>query len=258
MKFVRYQSVHGPAFGALDRDGAVCELEGTPFGSYRQGQGVGSLDQLSLLPPVEPRKIICVGKNYADHVAESSNPTMPEFPLCFMKPPTALIAHGLPVVYPKNSATVHYEAELVVVIGKTGRHIPVSRALTHVLGYTCGNDISARDWQRREMAQGFLLRGKGFDTFGPIGPVVETDIDPSDVGIRLRLNGEIRQNARTSQLIFDIPTLISSLSEAITLEAGDVIWTGTPAGVGPISPGDVMEVEIDGIGTLRNPVIAEN
>jgi len=240
----------------LEGDGTVTALEGSPLGEHRPGAAVGPIDGLRLLPPVEPPKIICVGMNYADHVAEAKA-KMPEFPLYFMKPRTALVGHGEPIVYPKDSTVVHYEAELVIVIGKAGRRIPEGEALGHVLGYTCGNDVSARDWQRKEMAEGFLLHGKGFDTFAPIGPLVDTEVDGRDLAIELRLNGEVKQSSRTSQFIFGVEKMVSDISQFMTLEPGDLILTGTTSGVGPIQPGDVVEVEVEGIGTLRNPVVAE-
>lgn len=177
--------------------------------------------------------------------------------MLFMKPRTALIGHGASVIYPKISENVHYEAELVVVMGKRGKWIPKEKVGEHILGYTIGNDISARDWQRREMANGFILWGKGMDTFGPVGPYVDTDIDASDLRIQLRVNGETKQDSRTSDLLFDVPHLVSELSKAFTFEPGDIVMTGTPSGVGPIKAGDVMEVEIEGLGILRNPVVAE-
>ena len=256
MKLLRYQSPVGPAYGVLESDGIVKSLAGSPFDEYTVGDQVGTFDNLTLLPPVEPPKTICVGLNYKLHI-EESNAKTPEFPVLFMKPRTALIGHGASVVYPKISENVHYEAELVIVIGKKGRWIPKEKAFEYVLGYTIGNDISARDWQRKEMAMGFVLWGKGMDTFGPIGPVIDTDVDGTDLRIQLRVNGETKQDSRTSDLLFDIPTLISEISKAITLEPGDLIMTGTPSGVGPIKPGDVLEVEIENIGVLRNPVIAE-
>ncbi|HEY3108795.1 MAG TPA: fumarylacetoacetate hydrolase family protein [Chloroflexota bacterium] len=256
MKILRYQSPAGPAYGALDPDGTVRKLEGSPFESPRAGQVVGKVDALTLLPPIEAPKCICVGLNYKLHI-EETNAKTPEFPLLFMKPRTALIGHGASVVYPKISQNVHYEAELVIVMGKRGKWIPRDKVKEYVLGYTIGNDISARDWQRREMANGFILWGKGMDTFGPVGPVVDTSIDASDLRITLKVNGELKQDSRTSDLLFDVPHLVSELSKAFTFEPGDIIMTGTPSGVGPIKPGDVMEVEIEGLGVLRNPVIAE-
>jgi 2-keto-4-pentenoate hydratase/2-oxohepta-3-ene-1,7-dioic acid hydratase in catechol pathway len=256
MKFLRYQTLSGSAYGSLANDGTVYQLEGWPLGGHHLGAAVGPVDSLTLLPPVEPGKIICVGLNYRDHVAESNAKT-PEFPLYFMKPRNTLVGHGAAVVYPKDSTNVHYEAELVVVIGRKGRRIPASQALEYVLGYSVGNDISARDFQRREMAMGFVLHGKGFDTFAPLGPVVNTEIDGRDLGIELRVNGEVKQKSRTSQLIFGVEQLIEDISSFTTLDPGDVIYTGTTGGVGPIKAGDVMEVEVEGIGLLRNPVVAE-
>jgi len=256
VKFLRYRGSTGPSYGVLGADGTVSALDGSPLGQNRVGAAVGPIGSLRLLAPLEPPKIICVGLNYHDHVAESNAKT-PEFPLYFMKPRTTLIGHGEAIVYPKDSSVVHYEAELVVVIGKTGRRISAANAMSHVLGYTCGNDVSARDFQSREMAKGFILHGKGFDTFAPLGPVVNTDVDGRDLAIELRLNGVVKQKSRTSQLIFGIPELIEDISGFITLEPGDVIMTGTTGGVGPVKPGDVVEVEVEGIGTLRNPVVAE-
>jgi len=256
MKFLRYESSNGPAYGVLEDDGTVYALQGSPLGEHSRGEKVGPIDSLTLLAPVDPPKIICVGMNYADHVAEAKA-KMPEIPMYFMKPKTALLGHGGEIVYPKDSTVVHYEAELTIVIGKGGRRIPESEALSHVLGYTCGNDVSARDWQRRERAEGFLLHGKSFDTFGPIGPIVNTDIDGRNLAIVARLNGEVKQNSRTSQLIFGVEHLISDISQFATLEPGDVIMTGTTSGVGPMQPGDVIEIEVEGIGVLRNTVVAE-
>jgi 2-keto-4-pentenoate hydratase/2-oxohepta-3-ene-1,7-dioic acid hydratase in catechol pathway len=256
MKLLRYQSPTGPAFGVLGAGGDVRSLTGSPFESHTLGGSVGSIDKLTLLPPVEAGKTICVGLNYKKHI-EESNAKTPEFPMLFMKPRTALIGHGANIVYPKISQNVHFEAELVIVMGKRGKWIPRERVAEYVFGYTVGNDISARDWQRKEMANGFILWGKGMDTFGPVGPVVDTDIDASDLRIQLRVNGETKQDARTSDLLFDVPHLVSELSKAFTFEPGDLIMTGTPSGVGPIKAGDVIEVEIEGIGILRNPVVAE-
>lgn len=256
MKIVRYQTPSGPAHGAIQADGSVRALKGSPFEKPTLGDSAGPLDKLTLLPPFDNGKTICVGLNYIKHI-EETNAKRPEFPLLFMKPRTALIGHGANVVYPKISENVHYEAELVIVMGKRGKWIPRERAAEHILGYTIGNDISARDWQRKEMANGFILWGKGMDTFGPVGPHVDTEIDGSDLRIQLRVNGETKQDSRTSDLLFDAAHLVSELSKAFTFEPGDMIWTGTPSGVGPIKPGDEMEVEIEGIGVLRNRVVAE-
>ncbi len=256
MRILRYDQDGVARYGLLEADGTVRELVGSPFGTAAPGAVVGPVTDLRLLPPVEPPKIICVGLNYREHIRETNAQT-PEFPMLFMKPRTALVGHGQPIVYPRLSKVVHYEAELAVVIGRRARRVSPEQALDYVLGYTCANDVSARDWQRREMAHGFLFWGKGFDTFAPLGPWIVTDIDASDLAITLRLNGEVRQAARTSDLLFTVPRLISDISQAVTLEPGDVILTGTPSGVGPIQPGDVVEVEIEKIGVLRNPVVAE-
>ena len=219
-----------------------------------------------LLPPVpDPRKIICIGLNYRDHAAESGVPVPPE-PVLFSKYPTALIGHLRPIVLPRVSQEVDYEAELVVVIGQGGRHIAREKAWEHVGGYTIGHDVSARDWQLNKPAKQWMA-GKTFDTFAPTGPELVTPDevpDPHDLGIRLRLNGQTMQDSSTKQLIFGIDELIAYLSQVMTLEPGDLIFTGTPPGVGMarkppvwLKPGDVVEVEIDRLGTLRNPVVAE-
>ena len=219
-----------------------------------------------LLAPVpDPRKIICIGLNYRDHAAESGVPVPPE-PILFSKYPTSLIGHGETIILPAVSQEVDYEAELVVVIGRGGRHIPRARAFEHVGGYAVGHDVSARDWQLNKPGKQWMA-GKTFDTFAPVGPVLVTPdevSDPHKLGIRLRLNGQTMQESSTSQLIFGVDELIAYLSQVFTLEPGDMIFTGTPPGVGmarkpPIwlKPGDVVEVEIDQLGTLRNNVAAE-
>jgi 2-keto-4-pentenoate hydratase/2-oxohepta-3-ene-1,7-dioic acid hydratase in catechol pathway len=219
-----------------------------------------------LLPPVpDPPKIICIGLNYRDHAAESGVPAPPE-PVLFSKYTTALIGHLEPIVLPKVSQEVDYEAELVVVIGRGGRHIPRERAFEHVGGYTIGHDVSARDWQLNKPGKQWMA-GKTFDTFAPVGPeLVSPDeiSDPHNLSIRLRLNGQTMQDSNTRQLIFGVDELISYLSKVFTLEPGDLIFTGTPPGVGMarkppvwLKPGDSVEVEIDHLGTLKNPVVAE-
>ena len=249
MKILRYRSESGPAWGTM-RDGIVHALDGDPFGDCVAGAAIGPLDQIALLTPCQPNKVICVGVNYAAHAAETGI-APPEFPMFFLKPHTAIANPGDAIVLPAISNHVEHECELVVVIGRRARNIGEAEALDYVLGYTCGNDVSARDWQRRE-SQWF--RGKGFDTFFPFGPWIETQIEPSDLAVSTRVNGETRQAASTADLIFDVPTLVADASRTVTLLPGDVIATGTPAGVAPISAGDVVEVEIAGIGVLSNPV----
>ena len=249
MRILRYRGESGPAWGIL-ADGTVHALDGDPYGECSAGRPVGRLDEAELLAPCEPRKVICVGLNYAAHAAETGM-AAPEFPMFFLKPHTAIANPGDPIRLPSISDHVEHECELVVVIGRRARNVSEAEALDHVLGYTCGNDVSARDWQRRE-SQWF--RGKGFDGFFPFGPWIETGLDPSDLAISTRVNGEVRQSASTSDLIFNVPNLVADASRTVTLLPGDVIATGTPAGVGPIRDGDVVEIEIGGIGVLSNPV----
>ncbi len=203
-----------------------------------------------LLPPAVPTKIIAIGRNYAEHAKELGNDTPPE-PIIFLKPPSALLPPGGTIVRPPQSQRVDYEGELVVVIGKRAHDVKRDRWRDYVLGFTCANDVTARDLQKRDVQ---FTRAKGFDTFCPIGPCIETEIDPSDLALTTRVNGQIRQKARTSMMIFPCAVLVEFISSVMTLEAGDVILTGTPAGVGPLAAGDNVEVEIEGIGTLRNHV----
>jgi 2-keto-4-pentenoate hydratase/2-oxohepta-3-ene-1,7-dioic acid hydratase in catechol pathway len=214
-------------------------------------------------PVHDPRKIVCIGLNYKDHAAESGA-AIPREPILFSKYATALIGHGEPIVLPPVSQEVDYEAELVVIIGKRGRNIAASRAIEFVAGYAVGHDVSARDWQLKKDGKQWMV-GKTFDTFAPVGPVLVTADevpDPHGLGIRLRLNGQTMQNSSTKQLIFGVGDLVAYLSQVFTLEPGDLIFTGTPPGVGfakkpPIflKGGDVVEIEIDGLGLLRNPVV---
>ncbi|MCY3695051.1 MAG: fumarylacetoacetate hydrolase family protein [Chloroflexi bacterium] len=249
MRILRYRAADGPAWGTLV-DGSVHALDGDPYGDCTAGRPVGPLEAVDLLAPCEPRKVICVGLNYAAHAAETGM-AAPEFPMFFLKPHTAIANPGDPILLPTISDHVEHECELVVVIGRRARNVSESEALDYVLGYTCGNDVSARDWQGRE-SQWF--RGKGFDSFFPFGPWIETDLDPFDLAIATRVNGEVRQSASTSDLIFDVPYLVADASRTATLLPGDVIATGTPAGVAPIVAGDVVDIEIGGVGVLSNPV----
>lgn len=201
---------------------------------------------------VAPSKIIGIGQNYRAHAAEMGK-GIPEEPLMFLKPPSSVISDGMPIERPPGYERVDYEGELGVVIGKRARHVSRESALDYVAGYVCVNDVTVRDLQKRD---GQWTRAKGFDTFCPVGPKVAPGLDPSNLRITTRVNGQVRQDSSTSDLIFDVPTLIAFVSRHMTLEPGDLISTGTPSGVGNLSPGDVVEVEIQGIGILRNPVIA--
>lgn len=246
---------------ALGEEGRQRAAAAAERGSVAYDPGTARL----LAPVLDPRKIVCIGLNYRDHAAESGVPAPPE-PVLFSKYPTALIGHGENIVLPRVSEQVDFEAELVFAIGKAGRHVPRERALEHVGGYTVGHDVSARDWQLNKPSKQWMA-GKTFDTFAPTGPALVTPDevrDPHNLGIRLRLNGQTMQDSSTRQLIFGIDELIAYLSQIFTLEPGDLVFTGTPPGVGMarkppvwLKPGDVVEVEIDLLGTLRNPVVAE-
>jgi 2-keto-4-pentenoate hydratase/2-oxohepta-3-ene-1,7-dioic acid hydratase in catechol pathway len=253
MRFVRYQTKsEAPRYGWVFED-RIGPLEGSPFGEFRRMEADIPLTSVRLFAPVSPSKIICVGRNYAAH-AKEHEAEVPDVPLLFLKPPSSVIGPGDTILLPPQSQQVEHEAELVVVIGKRGRWIRAEEAGNYILGYTAGNDVTARDLQHRD---GQWTRGKGFDTFCPFGPWVETDFDPTDVMIICHVNGEMRQMASTRDMVFRVPHLIAFASSVMTLEPGDVLMTGTPAGVAPLHHGDVVEVSIDGLGTLRNPVAAE-
>jgi 2-keto-4-pentenoate hydratase/2-oxohepta-3-ene-1,7-dioic acid hydratase in catechol pathway len=197
-----------------------------------------------------PTKIVAVGRNYADHAKELGNDTPPE-PIIFLKPPSALLAHEGTIVRPPQSQRVDYEGELVIVIGSHARNVRADRWRDVVKGFTCGNDVTARDLQKKDVQ---FTRAKGFDTFCALGPCIETDLDPGDLSLVTRVNGQVKQNGRTSQMVFSCGVIVEFISSVMTLEPGDVIFTGTPSGVGPLNAGDTVEVEIQGIGTLRNHV----
>jgi 2-keto-4-pentenoate hydratase/2-oxohepta-3-ene-1,7-dioic acid hydratase in catechol pathway len=231
--------------GAI-RDGAI---EGTDFVF---GDGRIALEAVSFAAPCVPTKIIGVGRNYADHAAEMNNP-LPAEPLLFLKPPSALNHHEGDVVYPSQSRQVDFEGELAVVIGERCKNVRREHAARVILGYTICNDLTARDLQRTD---GQWARAKGFDGFAPLGPCIATGIDPATLRVRTLVNGEVKQDASVSDLIFGIPALVEYISAAFTLEPGDVITTGTPAGVGSVRVGDLVEVSIEGIGLLRNRIVA--
>jgi 2-keto-4-pentenoate hydratase/2-oxohepta-3-ene-1,7-dioic acid hydratase in catechol pathway len=253
MRFIRYQTEDEPARYGWVIGGRVGPLEGSPFGEFQRAEAVSSLGEVRLLPPVRPGKIICVGRNYVAH-AKEHDAEVPEVPLLFLKPSTSIIGHGGTILLPPQSQNVQHEAELVVVIGKKGRWIPPEEARQYILGYTIGNDVTARDLQRRD---GQWTRSKGFDTFCPIGPWIETEFDSADALITCHVNGEMRQMGSTRDMVFRIRQLIAFASSIMTLEPGDLLMTGTPAGVAPLSPGDEIEIAIEGIGVLRNKVAAE-
>lgn len=258
MRFIRYQyKQEDPRYGWLlgePPDASAGPVDGSLYQEFQRLEASMPLESVRLLAPVQPSKIICIGRNYVAHAREHQA-EVPEVPLLFLKPPSALIGPGEPVVLPPQSQQVEHEAELVAIIGKRGRWIPPEEALGYVLGYTIGNDITARDLQRRD---GQWTRSKGFDSFCPVGSWIETEFDPADSVITCHVNDEMRQMASTRDMVFNVRQLIAFASSVMTLEPGDLLFTGTPSGVGPLSPGDTVEVTIEGLGTLSNPVIAAN
>lgn len=255
MRIVRFSSGDYSGYGILEDD-IIQALAADPFttfgaeGPYKIDSRTFPLSDSRLLSPSLPSKIICLGVNYRPH-AQEMNSLLPSTPLLFLKPPTAVIGPEEPVILPRTWVQVDYEGELAVVIGKKARNVSESEALNYILGYTCFNDITERHFQK---VDGQWTRSKSFDTFAPCGPWIETALSPDDLKLETFVNGEIRQSARTSELNFNVPAIVSFISEIMTLLPGDVIATGTPAGIGPLKPGDVVEVKIEGIGTLRNPV----
>jgi 2-keto-4-pentenoate hydratase/2-oxohepta-3-ene-1,7-dioic acid hydratase in catechol pathway len=238
---------------ALERDGAFFWLDGDLFGDYRPG-GKIEKDGLTFLAPVTPTKIVAIGLNYKDHAAEMNKP-LPAEPLMFIKPSTAVIGPGAAIRLPQGLGEIHYESELAVVIRRTASRVKASEAAGHVLGFTCLNDVTARELQRKEIQ---YTRAKGFDTFAPIGPCIAVGLDASSLTIEGFVNGERKQASNTNQLIFSIERLVEFVSNVMTLNPGDVITTGTPSGVGPLNAGDRVTVKIEGVGELMNPVVARD
>jgi 2-keto-4-pentenoate hydratase/2-oxohepta-3-ene-1,7-dioic acid hydratase in catechol pathway len=239
---------------AIERDGALLTLTGDVFGAYGAGAPVaGGLQAVTLLPPVQPSKIVCVGLNYKDHAAEQDKPLPPE-PLLFIKPPSAVIGPGDAIRLPPGVGRVDHEAELGVVIRKRAHRVPRAKAWDYVLGLTCVNDVTARDLQKRESQ---YTRCKGFDTFAPIGPCIATGLDGAPRAVEGAVNGVKRQSSHTGHLIFPIDHLIEFITFVMTLEPGDIISTGTPEGIGPVTAGDTVTVTVGGVGELKNPVVAE-
>ena len=237
-------------YAVLEKE-AVALLSSHPFGPFEPEGRVLPLAEVRLVAPVLPSKVVAVGRNFAEHARELGN-EVPAAPMIFLKPSTSVIGPGEPICLPWQSELVEHEAELGVVIGRLCRDVPEERVGEVVLGYTCANDVTARDLQRTDGQWG---RAKGFDSFCPIGPWIETDVDLDDAAIECRVNGEVRQAGSTGDMVRDVAVLVSWISSVMTLLPGDLILTGTPAGVGPIAAGDQVSVSIDGIGTLTNPVI---
>jgi 2-keto-4-pentenoate hydratase/2-oxohepta-3-ene-1,7-dioic acid hydratase in catechol pathway len=253
MRFLHYRTSSGDSQQGWVLNDLVGPVEGSIFGEFHRKDLEIPLESARLQSPIRPGKIVCVGRNYVDHAREHDT-EVPEVPLLFLKPPSAVIGPDQPIILPPQSHQVEHEAELAVVISRSGRWIPTQEALDYILGYTIANDVTARDLQWRD---GQWTRGKGFDTFCPLGPWIETEFDPADALITCHVNDEMRQMTSTRDMVFSIQKLIAFASSVMTLEPGDVLLTGTPAGVGPLLPGDLVEISIEGIGVLRNPVSAE-
>ena len=256
MKFCRFSTnasgANGASYGVFEGD-AIREISGVPWGEWSKATRVTPLKDCHFLAPVAPSKIVCIGRNYAAHAAELGN-EMPAYPLMFLKPPSSIIGPSEAIVLTKYSEQIEHEGELGVVIGKKCAHLTDDEdPLAYVFGYTCLNDVTARDLQKRDVQ---FTRAKGFDTFCPVGPHIETKLDPRDVLVETRVNGELRQTGNTSLMGFDVVFLIRYVSRIMTLLPGDLLATGTPAGVGPLAAGDVVEVSLSGVGVLRNPVHA--
>ncbi|MFC2033729.1 fumarylacetoacetate hydrolase family protein [Chloroflexota bacterium] len=251
MKIIRYAIDNKINYGILDGD-MVQSLADTPYASLKTTSCRYKLDELKLLAPCLPSKIMALGLNYHSHAKELQMP-LPEVPLLFLKPSTAVVGPEDSITYPQSTQRMDYEGELGVVIKMPAYQVSVKEALSYVLGYTCFNDVTARDLQQKDKQ---WSRAKGFDTFAPMGPCIETELNPADVPLETYLNGELKQQGNTSDLIFPVPELVSFLSHIMTLLPGDVIATGTPSGIGPMQPGDTVEVKIQPIGILRNYVAA--
>jgi 2-keto-4-pentenoate hydratase/2-oxohepta-3-ene-1,7-dioic acid hydratase in catechol pathway len=250
MKIARYLAHGKVSYGVVEGD-SVKELSASPFEDHRVTDHTHKLSEVKLLAPCIPPKILAIGLNYSSHLHDRPGPTEP---MVFYNTPTSVIGPDDAIIRPKDTARLDAECELVVVIKGRCRNVTESEAMRHVLGYTCGNGVSARDWQREDRN---WWRAKSADTFSPAGPYIVDDIDPHNVRVKTRINGKEVQNESTSNLIFNIPTLISHCSKFVTLEPGDMIYTGTPGEPGEMKDGDVCEIEIDGIGVLRNPIKLE-
>ena len=252
MKIARFSRRGKVQWGVVEGD-EIYALDGDLYGKFRQGSKLCKLNEVRLLAPCEPRIGVACGRNYLDHITEMGWP-IPEEPNLFFKPWNTVIGTETDVIWPRPSHDLRYEAELCLVIKKLAKDVPEKEAIDYVLGYTCGNDVTALDLFEKDK---ILARAKGFDTAGPLGPYLVTDIDPHNLAIKGRVNGITRQDSHTSLMIFKVPRLVSTISAFMTLYPGDVIWTGTPkGGASPVKVGDVIEVEIEGIGVLRNKLVA--
>ena len=252
MRIVRFEAEGGAAKYGWLLDDKVGEIEGDPFGQFRRRDATIPVSQVRLLAPCTPSKIVCVGRNYVEHAKELGN-DVPKIPLLFLKPPSSIINPGDAIILPPQSKQVEHEAELVAVIGRRGRNFTAEDARKYIYGYTVGNDVTARDLQKIDDQ---WTRAKGFDTFCAFGPWIDTEFNIADAIITCKVNGAPRQMASTRDVVFSVNTLVAYISSIMTLEPGDLVFTGTPAGVGALEDGNEVVVEIEGLGTLRNPVKA--
>jgi len=247
--YARFQVGRTVSYGVVEGD-RVRRIEGDLFGQWRPTHETYPLDEVKLLVPTTPSKILAMAGNYRTHLQDAPPPDHPEL---FFKPPSCLLPTGGTILIPPDAGPVHYEAEMVIVIGKRARNVPKAEALDYVLGVTCGNDISARDWQLRDKQ---WWRAKGCDTFGPCGPFIVSGLDYDNLLLQLRLNGCVKQKQRTRDLIYGVADIVSFASRYVTLEPGDLIFTGTPGSTGSLQPGDIVQVELEGVGVLTNDVAA--
>jgi 2-keto-4-pentenoate hydratase/2-oxohepta-3-ene-1,7-dioic acid hydratase in catechol pathway len=255
LKFARYVGTDGkPVYGVVEGD-TLREITGSPFGEWKRTDRTASAARVKLLPVTDARNVYALAGNYEDHLAGLPPERLAKYkiPQFFLKPPACLCGHGDDILYPKDAGRVDYEGELVIVIGRGGRDIPKEKALEHVFGVSVGNDVSARDWQSNDIQ---WWRAKGSDTFGPCGPYIATGIDYGNLDLQVRVNGEVKMKTNTKLMVHDVPTSVSFLSRHVTLHPGDLIFTGTAGKTQPIKVGDVVEVELQGVGVLRNKVAA--
>ena len=253
MKYLRFLQNGNIKYGLLEKDNTIREVVGDIFNNYKNTENIYSLSEITFLPPCVPTKIIAVGLNYFNHANEFQM-KIPDEPLIFMKPPSALIAHNDNIIYPKMSKQLDFEAELAVIIKNKVKDIEPENVSKNILGYTCFNDVTARDLQKKDEQ---WTRAKSFDTFAPIGPFISTDLNPDNLQIKLYKNGQLMQDSSTGSMIFKVDKIVSFISKIMTLFPGDIIATGTPSGVGQLEAGDKVEVEIEGIGILKNKVFLE-
>jgi 2-keto-4-pentenoate hydratase/2-oxohepta-3-ene-1,7-dioic acid hydratase in catechol pathway len=250
MKFARFEYEDTVAFGMV-RGEEIIVLHGTPFDSHEETGICHSLAEVKLLPPVIPTKIVCIGMNYRGHI-EEIGATTPEVPMFFLKPPSSLIGHEQDIIIPRGAERVDYEGELAVIIKEKMKDVPEDEALNHVLGYSCFNDVTERTIVAKDLSN--LTLAKGFDTFSAFGPYVVTGLDPNHLEVRTYLNGELMQYDNTKNCVFTIQEILHYLSQCMTLYPGDIVSTGTPKGIAPMKPGDIVEVEVEGVGRLKNTV----